>query len=98
MCRERLVSRAVRPRKPKQAKLELAGLVKIPGRRVVPLPCLPKEIQAAVTLWADRDEWVWRVGTLGWEAEKNRRRAARIQASREKRQAALWKVTRERAA
>jgi hypothetical protein len=98
MCREHLVSRAVRPRKPKQAKLELAGLVKIPGPRVVPLPCLPKEIQVAIAMQADRAEWVWRAGTLGWEAEKNRRRAARIQASRVKRATALWQAERKPAA
>ena len=85
-------------RRARQARLEADGLWgPMKAARVAPLPP-PREIQVALALQADRDEWVWRVGITGWEAEQASRRHARSMLARDKRLTALWKVSRGRAA
>ena len=84
-------------RRARRNRLAPAGLWESPGAKVAPLPP-PREIQIAQAMQADRDEWVWRVGIVGWEAEQARRRHARSMVARAKRLAVLWSATRRRAA
>jgi len=89
------VSRA--GRRARQFRAEAAGLWDAPARKVA-APPPPREIQVALALWADRDEWVWREGIRGWEAEQARRRGIRNQIARAKRLAVLWRGDGEQAA
>jgi len=84
-------------RRMRQVRAEAAGLWEAPARKVAALPP-PREIQVALALWADRDEWVARVGLVGWDAEQARRRSIRNQVARAKRLAVLWRGDGERAA
>jgi hypothetical protein len=84
-------------RRARRTRLEAEGLWVVPARKVAPLPP-PREIQVALAMHADRDEWVWRAGTCGWEAEQARRRHARNLAARAKRLAVLWRGDQGRAA
>ena len=84
-------------RRARRERLAPAGLWEAPAAKVARLPP-SREIQVALALQADRDEWVWRVGITGWEAEQASRRHARSMLARDKRLTALWKVSRGRAA
>jgi hypothetical protein len=84
-------------RRARRNRLAPAGLWESPGAKVAPLPP-PREIQIAQAMQAERDEWVWRVGICGWEAEQARRRHARSMVARDKRLTALWAARRGRAA
>lgn len=44
----------------------------------------------ALALWAERDEWVGREGTRGWEIESARRRRIRTAAVALRWRSALW--------
>ena len=46
---------------------------------------------------ADRAEWVWRVGTRGWEIEQARRRGIRTQVTAARWRSALWRNQRQAA-
>jgi hypothetical protein len=84
-------------RRARQKRLTTDGLWEAPAAKVARLPA-PREVQVALAMQADRDEWVWRVGITGWEAEQCRRRHARSMVARGKRLTALWAVSRGRAA
>jgi hypothetical protein len=44
----------------------------------------------AQAMFAERDEWVWRVGTRGWEIESARRRRIRTEVAATRWRSALW--------
>ena len=50
----------------------------------------PTEAERTAALIADRDEWLRRAGTVGWQAEQCRRRKIRTEVAATRWRSALW--------